>query len=136
MGGTNRLPVLLFDGVCNLCNRYVRFVADRDPAGTISFASLQSTAAEELLARHGVPAGYGESIVVVDQSGIYFKSDAVIRVAHHLGGAYGLVRGLRIVPKSIRDRVYDVVATHRYRLFGRRDRCSVPDDDFRSRFFD
>ncbi|NHN47813.1 thiol-disulfide oxidoreductase DCC family protein [Halostella sp. JP-L12] len=129
-------PVVLFDGVCNLCSGFVQFLAPRDPEGRFRFASLQSEAGRELLAERGLPTDELESVVLVEGDDHYVKSDAVLRIAELLGGVYGLLAPFRLVPRRIRDRAYDVVAANRYRWFGKKDRCEIPDGDVRERLLE
>ena len=128
--------VVLFDGVCNLCNGFVQFVFPRDPEGKYRFASLQSDVGRELLADHDLPTDELESIVLIEDGEAYVKSAAVIRIAAGLGGAYRLLAPFRHVPRSVRDRVYDFVADNRYRWFGKKDRCMMPSGDVESRFIE
>ena len=128
--------VVLFDGVCNLCNGFVQFVLPRDPEGRYRFASLQSEVGRELLAEHDLPTDELESIVLIEDGESYVKSAAVIRIAAGLGGAYRLLSPFRHVPRPVRDRVYDFVADNRYRWFGKKDRCMMPSGDAESRFLE
>src|SRR6056297_1780481 len=100
-------PIILFDGVCNLCSGFVQFVVPRDPEGRFRFASLQSDVGKELLAEHGLPTDELESVVLIEGDDSYVKSSAVIRIARRLGGIYTLFGPFRFVPKAIRDRAYD-----------------------------
>ncbi|APW96594.1 thiol-disulfide oxidoreductase DCC [Halobiforma lacisalsi AJ5] len=127
-------PVVLFDGVCNLCNGFVQFLVPRDTEGVLYFASLQSDAATALLADHEPSADDLESVVLVEGDDCYVKSDAVIRVARHLGGIYTLAAVGRLVPRRLRDRLYDFVAANRYDWFGKKEQCMVPTGDVRERF--
>jgi predicted DCC family thiol-disulfide oxidoreductase YuxK len=127
-------PVVLFDGVCNLCNRLVAFLIPRDPEGRLRFAPLQSEAGQQLLTRHGLPTEGFDSFVLVEGDRAYTKSDAAIRVAELLGWPYRLARVARLLPTGLRDSLYDVVADNRYDWFGHRDRCMVPDDGVGDRF--
>ncbi|WP_254523034.1 thiol-disulfide oxidoreductase DCC family protein [Natrinema caseinilyticum] len=131
-------PVILFDGVCNLCNGFVQFILPRDTDGTFRFASLQSDVGKELLAEHGLPTDELESVVLIEGDDSYVKSSAVIRIARRLGGIYTLFGPFRFVPKAIRDRAYDFVAAHRYRWFGKKDQCAMPprDVDVGARFLE
>jgi predicted DCC family thiol-disulfide oxidoreductase YuxK len=129
-------PVILFDGVCNLCNGLVQFVIPRDPSGRFRFAPLQSTPGQELLRRHDYATEDFDSIVLVEGEQTYTKSDAVLRIADGLGWPSSLVRLGRLLPAAVRDWVYDVIADNRYDWFGRRNRCMVPDEDVRDRFLD
>jgi predicted DCC family thiol-disulfide oxidoreductase YuxK len=126
--------VVLFDGVCNLCNGLVAFLIPRDPEGRLQFAALQSDAGQELLARHGLPTEGFDSFVLVEGEQLYTKSDAAIRVAELLGWPYRAAGVGRILPTSLRDSLYDIVADNRYDWFGRKDRCMVPDEDVSHRF--
>jgi predicted DCC family thiol-disulfide oxidoreductase YuxK len=134
-------PIILYDGVCGLCNRLNRFVLAQDPSGRFRFAALQSALAGEILARHGRdPRDLGTLCLVLapGQPGerLLAKSDAVLWILHELGGAWRAAGALRIVPRGIRDRGYDLVARTRYRLFGRYDACPVSDPVHRARFLD
>lgn len=126
--------LLLFDGVCNLCNTTVNFVIDRDPAGYFRFAALQSEAAAPHLARYGLDAAVLDSVVLIEDGRVYRKSTAALRVARRLRGAWPLLRLLLAVPRPLRDAVYDLVAANRYRWFGRRDACRIPTPALRARF--
>ncbi len=127
-------PIILFDGVCNLCSGFVQFVVPRDPVGKFRFASLQSDIAKELLAEHDLPTDELESIVLIEGDESYVKSSAVIRIATLLGGIYSLLWPFQFLPRFVRDRVYDFVADHRYKWFGKKDQCMIPEGDVQSRF--
>ena len=129
-------PIILFDGVCNLCSGFVQFVVPRDPEGQFRFASLQSEVGKELLAEHGLPTDELESIVLIEGDDCYVKSGAVIRIATLLGGVYAALAPFRVVPRAIRDRIYDFVAEHRYDWFGKKDQCMMPDGDVQARFIE
>lgn len=134
--------IVLFDGVCNLCNASVSFIIDRDPHGYFRFASLQSDAGAALLRRHGrrpgigVPPGKLESVILVERGRLYSQSDAALRISRRLSGAWPLVSGLVIVPRPLRDLVYRWIAANRYRWFGKSETCRVPTPDLRARFLD
>ena len=134
-------PIILYDGVCGLCNRLNRFVLARDPSGRFRFAALQSALAGKILARHGRDPRDLDTVWLVLAHGqpgerLLAKSDAVLWILHELGGAWRAAGALRIVPRRIRDRGYDLVARTRYRLFGRYDACPLPDPVHRARFLD
>jgi len=129
-------PVLLFDGVCNLCNGVVQFIIPRDPEGRLRFAPLQSEAGRGLLAGHGLSTTSLDSVVLVEDGTVYRKSDAVLRVAELLGWPYRAATVAHVVPRTVRDGVYDLVADTRYDIFGKRDRCMIPDEDVSDRFLD
>ncbi|MCI4354429.1 MAG: thiol-disulfide oxidoreductase DCC family protein [Thermoplasmata archaeon] len=129
-------PVVLFDGVCNLCNAYVNFLIDRDPGRKLRFASLQSTEGQGLLrdVGHRVPEGDPESIVLVDRGRVYERSAAALRIARHMSGAWPLLSALWVIPAPLRDVVYRWVAANRYRWFGKSEVCRVPTPELRDRF--
>ncbi|MDB5094081.1 MAG: thiol-disulfide oxidoreductase [Candidatus Eremiobacteraeota bacterium] len=116
--------IVLFDGVCNLCNGAVRFIAANDPAGRFTFLSLQSPQGAVLAGPGRVPPE--ESIVVLDGGKRYEQSDAVLHVAVYLRWPWPLAFGLILVPRGARDAAYRWVARNRYRWFGRRDACALP----------
>jgi predicted DCC family thiol-disulfide oxidoreductase YuxK len=126
-------PVIFFDGVCGLCNRFVDFVLRRDPGGHFQFAPLQGKTAAERLA----PADITDlkTVVVVDGNGTYRKSAAIIRVLRGLGGLWRLVGSLFwVVPRPIRDLGYSWIANNRYAIFGKRETCRMPSPGERARF--
>jgi predicted DCC family thiol-disulfide oxidoreductase YuxK len=125
---------ILFDGLCNLCNRTVRFVLARDPRERFAFAPLQSKQGRELLSRVGLSADARESIVLVEGERWYVKSDAVLRIFAGLSGLWPLLSLLRIVPHGLRDALYEWIAANRYRWFGQRAECPVPTPEQRRRF--
>jgi predicted DCC family thiol-disulfide oxidoreductase YuxK len=124
--------VLLFDGVCTLCNGVVQFVIQRDPAGRFQFATLQSDAARRLL--QAAPQPLPDTLVLVEDGRMFLRSTAVLRVARGLEFPWPLAFVLVVVPRPLRDWVYDIVARNRYRWFGRRDVCMVPTPELRARF--
>jgi predicted DCC family thiol-disulfide oxidoreductase YuxK len=131
--------VVLFDGVCNLCNGLVQFVIPRDPDGYFQFAALSSEAAARVFStagdgRHRGPLA--DSIVLVEEGVLYVRSAAALRIARRLGFPWVLGYGLMIVPPPLRDALYDLVARRRYRWFGRRETCMVPGPGIRDRFLD
>ena len=128
--------IVLFDGVCNLCSGFVQFILPRDDEGKYRFASLQSDVGQALLAEHDLPRDELESVVLIEDGESYVKSAAIIRIATGLGGVYGLLLPFRYLPRSVRDGVYDFVADHRYRWFGKKDRCMMPSEDVQSRFLE
>lgn len=127
----NARAVLLFDGVCNFCNGAVRFVAERDARKTFRFASLQSDEGREILRRCGLPSDEITTIVVVEGDRCWTASDAALRVAGRLSGAWPLLGVLRIVPRFLRDRAYRWFARHRYEWFGRSEACLLETEDTR-----
>lgn len=140
--GPDDRPVILYDGVCGLCDRYVQFVLARDRQRRFRFAPLQGPFAAEALSRHGLRGPDApDSMVLVEgplgaRERVRLRSDAVLAIAAGLGGAWRLTGVLRLIPRFARDAVYAVVARVRYRLFGRLDRCALPPAGSRDRFLD
>jgi predicted DCC family thiol-disulfide oxidoreductase YuxK len=126
--------IILFDGVCNLCNGFVQFVINRDPEARFRFASLQSSAAGTLLDGYRPTGPLPDSVVLVERGRIYTESTAALRVARALGFPWNLAYAGVIVPRPIRDAVYRWVARNRYAWFGKRTVCMVPTADRRARF--
>ena len=129
-------PVILFDGVCNLCNGSVQFVIRRDKDALFRFASLQSNSGQALLRQYGLPENTFNSFVLIDGGKTYTKSSAALRVAKKMRGGWRLLYGLMIVPKFIRDGIYNLIARNRYRWFGKKDACMIPTPALKSRFLD
>ena len=129
-------PLILYDGVCRLCTGTVLFVIKRDAGKRFRFASLQSPVGQQLLRSFGLPPNDLKTFVLVDQGRHFTKSAAALRVASGLGGVWRAVALLTVVPRPIRDGVYDWVARKRYRWFGRLDACLVPSQEVADRFLD
>jgi predicted DCC family thiol-disulfide oxidoreductase YuxK len=126
--------LILFDGVCNLCNASVLFVIDRDPNARFAFAPLQSAEAQRVLAERGHRTTPLSSVLLVEGNRVYERSTAALRVARRLSGAWPLLYAFIVVPRPLRDAVYGLVARNRYRWFGREDACRVPTPELRARF--
>ncbi len=127
-------PIILFDGVCNLCEGFVQFVIRNDPDARFRFAPLQSDVGRQQLARVDLDGHGLDSVVLIENDHAHVKSDAVIRTAVHLGMPYRLLGPTRVLPRRLRDFAYDVVADRRYGWFGQKDSCLMPTDDIKSRF--
>jgi predicted DCC family thiol-disulfide oxidoreductase YuxK len=133
-------PVLLYDGVCGVCNRAVQTVLRSDPHGSLRFAALDSGFARAIFDRH--PAIHDiDSMVFVDEPGgpgeqVAVRSAAALRVADYLGGRWKLLKIARIIPAPVRDWLYDRFADIRYRVFGKYDSCPLPPPEVRARFVD
>jgi predicted DCC family thiol-disulfide oxidoreductase YuxK len=128
--------VVLFDGVCNLCNGAVNFIIDRDPDGYFRFAPLQSDAAERLLAGTDTAGATLDTIILVEDGHVSMRSTAALRIARRLSGPWPLLAAFLAVPRPLRDAVYDWVAARRYRWFGRREKCRVPTLALKDRFLE
>ncbi|MGV2941377.1 thiol-disulfide oxidoreductase DCC family protein [Mesobacillus sp. LC4] len=126
-------PVILFDGVCNFCDASVQFILDRDEKEQFRFASLQSDAGQELLKKYKVPDDV-DSMILIENEKVYYKSSAALRISRHLRGAWKLLYVFMIVPPPIRNVVYDLIAKNRIKWFGQKDSCMLPPPNVRKRF--
>lgn len=127
-------PIVLFDGVCNLCNHSVNFIIDRDPDGYFKMAALQDEAVQPLLARFGLSSNYLDSIVLIERGTCYRESTAALRIARRLRGRWPLCYAFIVIPRPLRDLVYGWIARNRYRWFGKQDTCRLPTPELRMRF--
>lgn len=141
--GTDQRPIILFDGVCNLCNNAVNLALDWDPDGKLRFSALQSNVGRSLLEANGRRADDISSIVLVTKDGAYVKSDAVLKISEELTPLSLLplkpaaIVGRLLVPKFLRDIIYDNVADNRYQLMGKRNECRFDaEGEFDDRFVD
>ena len=128
--------VVVFDGVCNLCNTVVQTIIRGDPDGRFQFASLQSEVGRRLLEQHGMNTLEPETVVLIRDGRAFTMSDAVLEIVRHMRFPYPLLLVGYVLPRFIRDALYRVVARNRYRWFGRRDSCMMPTSDLRRRFLD
>lgn len=126
--------IVLFDGVCNLCHGSVNFIIDRDPANVFRFASLQSGIGIKLLEDAGQNPEPVNSIVLIDGEKVHRRSSAALRIAWRLRFPWPLLAVFLLVPRPLRDAVYDFIARNRYRWFGQSDACRLPTPDRASRF--
>lgn len=127
-------PIILFDGDCNFCDASVQFILERDNKEVFHFASLQSEAGQELLKKYNVPEDV-DSMILIENGKVYYKSAAALRICLHLKGAWKLFYAFIIVPSPIRNLVYDFVARNRYKWFGKKgDSCMLPPVSVRQRF--
>jgi len=129
-------PVLLYDGICHLCNGLVRFVIRWDRKKTIRFASLQSDRGQSFLKDREMPTDDFDTLVYIKEGKYYVRSTAVLEVLKDMGGFWRVVYILIILPICLRDPVYRLVARLRYRLFGKSDQCTIPAPEIRERFLD
>ena len=127
-------PVILFDGVCNLCNGSVLFIIKRDPKARFCFAALQSDVGSSQLKKFGLPASGLNSVLLVKKGKLYQKSNAALEIAKHLSGLWPALYILKIVPSFLRDGMYTWIARNRYRWFGKKEACMIPTPELRSRF--
>ena len=134
-------PIVLYDGVCGLCNRLNQFLLQRDHHDRFRFASLQSDLAASLLKRHGADSRDLDTVYVVldyNQPGerLLSRSDAILYVVTQLDGIWKWARAGRLLPKVLRDGIYELVARNRYRVFGKYDSCMLPDPKHRHKFLE
>ena len=128
------MPILLFDGHCNLCNAWIQFIVKRDSAGTIRFASLQSGAGRRLLEEHKIDENYIESLVFFEEERFSVSSTAALRTLSYLDDWQKHLIFLTVIPRSLRDLVYRFIARNRYKWFGRREQCMIPTTELSKRF--
>jgi predicted DCC family thiol-disulfide oxidoreductase YuxK len=138
---TSSTTLVLYDGVCGLCNRLNQFLLKRDPNDQFRFASLQSQLASSLLKGYGIdPIDLDTVYVVADyeqpNQRLLARSDAVLHVLGQLGGAWSYFRAGRVLPRKLRDALYKLVAGNRYRIFGKYDVCLMPEEKHRKKFLD
>jgi|SRR5215831_139368 len=134
-------PIVLYDGVCGLCNRAVQFLLKRDRHDRFRFAPLQSSFAASLLARHGIDHTNLDTVYALRNHGkpdeqLLTRGDAVLFFAEMLGGIWNVARLARMVPRPIRNRLYDLVARNRYRVFGKSEACMLPDQGYKHKFLE
>jgi predicted DCC family thiol-disulfide oxidoreductase YuxK len=125
---------VIFDGVCNLCARSVQFILKHETEPRFRFAPVQSPAGARLLNEHGFDCADVTTFVLVSGGKVYTRSSAALRITRHLKGPWKLVRALWLIPRPLRDWMYDVVARNRYRWFGKTDACMVPTPGLQARF--
>lgn len=133
---TSAARVVVFDGVCNLCSSTARFIIRHDHEARFRLAVAQSAKGRALLAESGVDPDRLETFVLRKDGRIYVRSDAALEIARELGWPWRTFVILRIIPRTLRDGMYDVIARNRYRWFGRKDECMVPTADIKSRFLE
>lgn len=140
--------IVLFDGVCNVCDASVQFIIDHDPTAYFNFAPLQSEAGRELAAKYGLTAAVAaaearddglipiDSVILIEDDNVYTHSTAALRIASKLEGGWSWLSVLRFIPAFIRDWAYKLFARYRYRFFGQKESCMIPTPDVRTRFLD
>ena len=127
-------PLVLFDGVCNLCNSSVQFIIKNDPAGYFKFAPLQSEKGQEILKRFNMKTDDYDTFILYKNGQIYTRSTGVLHVLKHFNNYYRFFYFFIIIPSFIRDYLYNFVAGNRYRFFGRKDACMIPTPELKARF--
>lgn len=127
-------PIVLFDGVCNLCNSSVQFIIKHDEENKFLFSSLQSEKGQELLRNFHLPVNDFDTFVLVEKDKYYTKSTAALRVLKHLGKKWRMAYACIIIPKPIRDFVYSIIARNRYKIWGKQESCWLPTPELQKRF--
>lgn len=130
----NHHSLIIFDGVCSLCEFSVQFIIKRDPQAKFTFVAAQSEKGKELQHQYGVDTLQDGTVILLKNNQVYVKSDAALEIAKELQGPWHLLQFLKIIPKPARDFVYSIIAKNRYRWFGKKNECLVPDKKTRERF--
>ncbi len=126
--------IILFDGVCNFCNSSVNFIIERDTKDLFRFASLQSEKGQEYLLKFNLPIKESDTIILIENDLFYTRSTAVLRIAKRLKGLWKVFYILIIIPPPFRNFLYNLISTHRYKWFGKRDVCRIPTEEEKKRF--
>lgn len=127
--------IILFDGICNLCNGAIQFIIKRDKKDVFRYAALQSELGEQLTGERGIDTTKVDSFILIEPGMAYFiKSDAALEIANDFGGLWGLFQVFKWIPSSIRNVIYDFVARNRYKWFGRKDQCMIPTPELQAKF--
>lgn len=130
----NNQQIILFDGVCNFCNFWVNFIIDRDKKDLFRFAALQSEKGQELLERFRMDSNSLDTFVLIEDKKVYTKSTAALRISRNLMGIWKFLYFLILVPKPFRDFIYTLIAKNRYKFFGKRDTCRIPNEEDKKKF--
>ncbi len=129
--------IILFDGVCNLCNGFIQFVIKRDIQDVFRYASLQSEIGQQLVSERGIDTKSIDSVVLIEPGiAYYIKSDAALQIGSQLKGYRTLSKFFNLIPSSLRNFVYDLIARYRYAWFGKKDQCMIPTSELRAKFLD
>ena len=134
MSITSEKKVILFDGVCNLCNSTVQRIIKNDKKDIFRFTPLQSAVGMVMVTELGIDTAKTDSIILVEDESYFVKSTAALKIARGLSGTYPLLYGFMIVPSIIRDWVYDYIAKNRYKWFGKQNSCMLPTPELKKKF--
>lgn len=128
--------IILFDGVCNLCNTSVNFIIEHDKRDLFRFASLQSEIGQKLTIERGIEVEEAMNSVILIEPGVayYQKSTAALEISKDLSGGYSLLSNLSFLPEGFRDGIYNIIAKNRYKWFGKKDECMIPTPELKSKF--
>jgi len=129
--------IILFDGVCNLCNRSIQFIIKRDKKDEFRFATLQGDIGRQLVQERNIDTSRVDSIILIEPGvAFYTKSTAALKIGASFGGFWKIINVLNLIPRQLRDIVYDLVAKYRYRWFGKKEQCMVPTSELAVKFLD
>lgn len=126
--------IILFDGVCNLCNGAVNFVIKRDKSNVFKFAPLQENSGILLLKKHAIGPQKLDTIILIENDRVYLKSTAALRISKKMSNLWPLLYVCILLPKFLRDAVYDYIAKNRYTWFGKKDQCMIPSPATKDKF--
>jgi predicted DCC family thiol-disulfide oxidoreductase YuxK len=126
--------IILFDGVCNFCNSSVNFIIDRDTTNYFKFGALQSDEGQVLLKKHNQRTDSFDTLILIEDDYLYTRSTAALRIAKKLSGLWPLFYVFIIIPKFLRDPIYNLIAKNRYKMFGKKDTCRLPTPEERAKF--
>jgi len=130
----NKYKVILFDGVCNLCNSSVNFIIDHDNNKVFKFAALQSDIGQEMLSKFNLSKDEFDSVILIDNENCYTKSTAGLKIAKEFSSYWKLLYVFIIIPAFIRNFFYDLISKNRYKIFGKKDSCRMPTPELKDRF--
>jgi predicted DCC family thiol-disulfide oxidoreductase YuxK len=130
----NGKGIVLFDGVCHLCDGAVRFILKREIAAELKFAPLQSDSGKSLLQKYGYTSNYLDGLILIENNRAHDRSSACLRIAGKLSFPWNLLFPLLLIPKPLRDFIYGIIASVRYRWFGKKESCSLPHGEDKTRF--
>ena len=126
--------IVLFDGICNFCSSSVLFIIKRDPKGYFLFSALQTESGALIMKKYNIHSDKMDSIILIQNNKVFYRSDAALKIARKLKGGWKLFYAAIVIPPLIRNFFYDLVARNRYRWFGKRDLCFIPDQNVKGRF--
>ena len=134
MNKKREYDIILFDGICNLCNSSVNFIIRHDKGNRFKFAALQSDIGNELVKKYSIDPQKTDSIILIKNEKHFIKSSAALRIAKELSGAYPLLFAFMIIPPYLRNLVYDYIARNRYKWYGKRESCMIPTQELKDKF--
>lgn len=127
--------IILFDGVCNLCDATVQFLIKRDTKDVFRFVAIQSDLGQDIIKHIGIDISKTDSIILYEPgTAYYYKAEAALKIGKELGGLYSLLNIFNVVPKALSNSIYDFVARNRYKWYGKRDACMIPTPQMKAKF--